>query len=96
VIVAQGAPDELGGRDDRSFIRFRLPDGVAVADLPVQGGRIEESRVVIQVHKPVEPLARITAWALERGYELPDLEVERPSLEDVYLELTESQEAEES
>ncbi len=94
VIVAEGAPDELGGRDDRSFIRFRMPAGVGVADLPVQGGRMEESRVVIQVDKPVEPLARLTAWALERGHELPDLEVERPSLEDVYLELTESQEEE--
>lgn len=93
-IVAEGTPDELGGRDDRSFIRFRLPDGVAIADLPLAGARVEDSRVVIQVGTPVEPLSRITAWALEHGYDLPDLEVERPSLEDVYLELTDSQEEE--
>jgi hypothetical protein len=30
----------------------------------------------------------ITGWALERGHALPDLAVARPSLEDVYLELT--------
>jgi ABC-2 type transport system ATP-binding protein len=28
-------------------------------------------------------------WALEQGIDLPDLDVRRPSLEDVYLELTE-------
>jgi hypothetical protein len=31
---------------------------------------------------------QITSWALERGVELEALEVTRPSLEDVYLELT--------
>jgi len=30
----------------------------------------------------------LTSWALERGVELRGLEVRRPSLEDVYLELT--------
>ena len=44
---------------------------------------------MIEVERPLEPLAAITSWALERGYELADLEVERPTLEDVYLELTE-------
>ena len=32
-------------------------------------------------------LRELAAWALERGVELPDLEVRRPTLEDVYLEL---------
>ena len=87
-IVAEGPPGELGGRRSRSFIRFSLPPGVAVTDLP-DPGRQEGEGVVIEVERPVAPLARLTAWALERGHELPDLEVERPSLEDVYLELTE-------
>jgi hypothetical protein len=30
----------------------------------------------------------VTAWALERGIGLEDLEVSRPTLEDVYLEIT--------
>jgi hypothetical protein len=30
----------------------------------------------------------LTAWAVARGSELPALRVLRPSLEDVYLELT--------
>ena len=38
------------------------------------------------------PLAHVGAlaeWALARGIDLPDLDVRRPTLEDVYLELTE-------
>ena len=33
-------------------------------------------------------LHELTGWALERDLELTDLEVRRPTLEDVYLELT--------
>ncbi len=33
-------------------------------------------------------LTRTRGWALERGIELADLEVSRPTLEDVYLKLT--------
>ncbi len=87
-IVAEGDPAELGGRDARSFIRFSLPAGVGLGDLPVTA-REDGSRVVIAVERPVKPLAELTNWALERGHELADLEVERPTLEDVYLELTE-------
>lgn len=33
-------------------------------------------------------LHALSGWALERGLELADLEVHRPTLEDVYLQLT--------
>ncbi len=33
-------------------------------------------------------LHELTAWALERDVELSDLEIRRPTLEDIYLELT--------
>jgi ABC-2 type transport system ATP-binding protein len=36
----------------------------------------------------VPVLNRLTAWALERRVELEGLEVRRPSLEDIYLQLT--------
>jgi ABC-2 type transport system ATP-binding protein len=35
----------------------------------------------------------LTGWALERGHELRGFAVSQPSLEDVYLRLTEKQEA---
>ncbi len=37
---------------------------------------------------PVATLNELTGWALARGLDLEGLEVSRPSLEDVYLELT--------
>ena len=33
-------------------------------------------------------LHQLTGWALERGLELEGLTVDRPTLEDVYLQLT--------
>ncbi|MEJ7893400.1 MAG: ABC transporter ATP-binding protein [Solirubrobacteraceae bacterium] len=86
-IVADGPPNELGDRAGRTVIRFTLPDGVAVGDLPIAASA-HGARVEAIVAKPLEPLRSLTSWAAERGHELADLEVERPSLEDVYLELT--------
>ena len=45
--------------------------------------------VAIATDDPVRTLNDLTGWAMERGYELSGLEVTRPSLEDMYLELTE-------
>ena len=40
---------------------------------------------------PVRALHELTGRALEQGLELEGLEVKRPTLEDVYIELTEQQ-----
>ena len=93
-IVAEGAPNELGGRAERaSAIRFLLPPGAAVDDLPDGIGRVESelrgAGVALHTEDPVKALNALTGWALERGVELSGLEVARPSLEDMYLELTE-------
>ena len=95
-IVAEGTPDSLGGRDVATTeISFRLPDGVGVDQLPAEAsldhGRLAASSsngIVLLTDHPVELLHRLTGWAMERGLELSGLEVRRPSLEDVYLELT--------
>ena len=44
--------------------------------------------VVEQTTEPTRRLYELTAEAVERGEELDELEVRRPTLEDVYLELT--------
>ena len=44
--------------------------------------------IVEQTAEPTKRLYELTAEAVERGEELADLEVRRPTLEDVYLELT--------
>jgi ABC-2 type transport system ATP-binding protein len=90
-IVASGTPDSIGGRDSGMVtIRFRLPDGVSAADLPVavepgNGGEVE-----IRTEEELAVLHTLTGWALDRKVGLPGLTVRRVSLEDVYLNLTRS------
>ena len=91
-IVAEGSPGELADRDERgTTISFRLPAGVAESDLPVtvrEQARLDGLAVTLRVADPVPVLHELTGWAAGRSIELPGLEVRRPSLEDVYLELT--------
>jgi ABC-2 type transport system ATP-binding protein len=83
-VVAEGSPDELRRRyGSRTTIRFRGVDGI-----PVEAARLEGDRVVVETDRPTEMLHRLTSWATERGIELQDLEVHRPVLEDIYLDLT--------
>jgi ABC-2 type transport system ATP-binding protein len=95
-IVAAGTPDSLGGRDEgEALVAFRLPAGATLADLP--GGlparaAAEEGRVVLRTAEPTRTLHALCGWALARGEELDALTVTRPSLEDVYLELTAAEE----
>ncbi|MBK5219900.1 MAG: ABC transporter ATP-binding protein [Thermoleophilia bacterium] len=73
-IVARGTPEDLGEREAQATtIRYR------------SGGR----EVALQTATPVRTLHELTGEALARGEELEGLEVTRPTLEDVYLELTE-------
>ena len=92
VIVAEDTPENLGDRDQLpTRISFHLPSGTGADDLaPLGEFTVEGDLVVFETQDAVNDLNRITGWALERGIELAGLEVRRPSLEDVYLELTES------
>jgi len=86
-IVAEGPPDSLGGRAaGATVIRFRLPAGVAMADLPVPA-RAADGQAVIETEEPTRALAALTSWAVARSLELPGLTVAARSLEDAYLEL---------
>ncbi len=77
-IVARGTPEDLGDRDSgATTIRYRA----------------EGREVAVETTTPVRTLHELTGAALARGEELEGLEVTRPSLEDVYLELTASEEA---
>ncbi len=87
-IVAEGTPDSIGGREHSTTrISFRRPTGETVPF----GSRIDGELVVIEAAEPTAELHRITSWAVERGIELEDLSVSRPSLEEIYLALTDGQ-----
>jgi ABC-2 type transport system ATP-binding protein len=93
-IVATGAPDQLGGRERAlSEISFVLPPGTAARELPAAAGEAIASangRTLLRTDEPLAVLNELTGWALRRGVRLERLEVRRPTLEDVYLELTDS------
>jgi ABC-2 type transport system ATP-binding protein len=91
-IVAEGPPDHLAGRDDATEIRFTLPDGATAGQLPDMGPAatvtVTGPGVVVRADEPTAALHTLTGWALEREVALEGLSVARPSLEDVYLQLT--------
>jgi ABC-2 type transport system ATP-binding protein len=96
-IVALGTPAEIGGRDTApTEIVFALPADVGLADLPaLDGARITETapgHVRVSTGEGLRATHALTGWALERGHELRGFAVSQPSLEDVYLRLTETQE----
>jgi len=87
-IVAEGPPSTLSGRDTaQTVIRFRVPAGAdalpRLGAVPSGDGTLE-----VRTQEPTRTLHDLTAWALDRRVELDALEVSRPTLEDVYLELT--------
>jgi len=95
-IVAEGTPATLGGRDRAiSDISFVLSPGASLSGLPgelASVAKLRDGRVHIAAPEPARPLYALTRWALENDEHLDELTVGRPTLEDIYLELTEPQE----
>jgi ABC-2 type transport system ATP-binding protein len=73
-IVAEGPPAELGASSSRYTVAWRAADT----------GELQSR----ETEDPTALLHQLTSAALARGEALQDLSVTRPSLEDVYLELT--------
>jgi ABC-2 type transport system ATP-binding protein len=87
-IVAEGTPETLGGRaDGKSMIRFALPEGVRVEELPISV-TVDGDMIEVSAESATRALHELTTWAIGKDLELEQLQVARPSLEDVYLELT--------
>jgi ABC-2 type transport system ATP-binding protein len=89
MIVAEGTPGTLGGRDRmQTRIRFRVPDGRPSP--PDLGGAAvhADGSVEIRTEDPTRTVHDLTAWALGQGFVFDLLEVTQPSLEDVYIDLT--------
>ncbi len=90
-VVAEGAPETLGEKLGReTMIRFRTYDGIADRVAAAVGARptVSGREATIPSTDPQRDLYRLLRWAEGEGIELPDLEVRRPSLEDVFLEVT--------
>jgi ABC-2 type transport system ATP-binding protein len=72
-IVAEGPPASLGAESSRYRVTWRAEDGELVTR---------------ETEDPTALLHQLTSAALARGERLQDLSVTRPTLEDVYLQLT--------
>jgi len=91
-IVAEGTPETLGDRNlAGARIRYRLPAGLAPPD-KLPGITDADGFTMITSANVVQDLHRLTGWAIDNRIALDGLEVTRPSLEDVYLQLTEKPE----
>jgi ABC-2 type transport system ATP-binding protein len=88
-IVAEGPPEALTAAEGGIIVTFRLPSGAP--ELPEQlhaDATVLNGVVRLTPAEPMRVLHELTGWALKQGIELEQLSVFRPSLEDVYLQLT--------
>ena len=91
-IVAVGPPGSLGGRERmKTRIRFRLPSGAPEPDRVPHRSSDGSYEILADQEETTKLVHDLTAWALESGVVLDALEVTPPTLEDVYLELTASE-----
>jgi ABC-2 type transport system ATP-binding protein len=89
-IIAEGPPATLGQRDRATAcIRYRAPIGVPPPS-GLEGSVLSDGFVELRVDNTVTALHWLTGWAIDNNVDLDGLEVTRPSLEDVYLSLTDS------
>jgi ABC-2 type transport system ATP-binding protein len=72
-IVASGTPAELIAEAPATVIRYRS----------------KGEEVVVETEDPVRALHELTGKALQNGFDVQSLEVHRPTLEEIYLALTE-------
>ena len=91
-LVAEGSTEELGANMGRqTVVRFRIPAGTdpqriaaEVEERPDVAGDVASFHTA----NPQRLLYRLTAWAEREGITLEGLEAVRPSLEDIFLEVT--------
>ena len=92
-VVAEGTPESLVNRRSASTaIRFQTPSS-PIPDAIRKNARIDGDMVELETDDPTRTLHELTSWAVNAGVNLESLQVTRPSLEDVYLDITREAEA---
>ena len=91
-IVAEGTAESLSASlGEDTVVRFRMPDGVAAGAIGAAIGETVElsgSVAVVKTADAQKTLHLLTSWAERERARLVDLEAVRPSLEDIFLEVT--------
>jgi ABC-2 type transport system ATP-binding protein len=88
-IVAEGSPEELKRRVSGDSVDLLLADdAAAAAAAAVVGGTVDGAHVRLSVPSAVEALPRMFRALDDAGVELAGVQVQRPTLDDVFLNLT--------
>jgi ABC-2 type transport system ATP-binding protein len=94
-IVAMGTPEEIRARTlGQARVEVRCERPVPPGDLPrwpdADAAQITNDRrtIVVSTRQPARTLVELVRWIDQLGVELADVQLRRPSLEDVFLELT--------
>jgi ABC-2 type transport system ATP-binding protein len=93
-IIALGTPREIQARTlGQSFIEVQCEEPVN-SELPqfteAQKQTVSEdrTRIVVSSSHPARTLVDLVKWIDQQGLELADIHLKRPTLEDVFIELT--------
>ena len=87
---AEQLADRVAVLREGQIVRVGTPRELTTSELEVEiRYRRDGEDVLVRTAEPTRVLHELTAEALARGEELDRLEVRRPTLEDVYLALTE-------
>jgi ABC-2 type transport system ATP-binding protein len=90
---AEQLADRVAVLREGRIVRIGTPADLTTTNLQTEISYRENGReVVLRTDEPTRVLAGLTSDAAARGEELEGLQVRRPSLEDVYLELTAEEE----
>jgi ABC-2 type transport system ATP-binding protein len=91
-VVAEGAPDTLAGREKAATsVRFQLAKPADLPESMRQRAQIDGNSIELETQDPTSLLYELTSWAVQAGVSLEGIEVTRPTLEDVYLEITQGE-----
>lgn len=95
LIIAMGTPRELQERSaNQSAIEIALSNALKKTELPAWPESIRSTvsedrrRITVYSKRPARMLVEMVKWIDGQGLELDDVHLSRPTLEDVFIELT--------
>lgn len=95
VIIASGSPRELQEQSaTQSGVEILLGEPLPLNDLPEWPGAIrtlvsdDRRKLTVASSQPAKTLVELIRWIDNLGIELVDVHLKRPTLEDVFIELT--------
>ena len=95
IIIAIGSPRELQEKSaTQSGVEVSLGQPIPAGDLPAWPGAIrtivsdDRRKISVNSSRPAQTLVELIRWIDGQGLELDDVHLKRPTLEDVFIELT--------